>query len=227
MDNNENIKQQKDAELENAAIPKSESDDAKTSSRNLLIRELNALALERIEKNAKTVEDFNDVVTQWDRLDSNRERRERYHEIHRDNKDFPLELGAAVGTNFATNLYLLRQASKGNFLEIIFDSPDEIQEHIADEYLYKILRDLKSSYKELLYLKVIVGYSNTEIAEIQECTPRNILKKWNKVIDKIQAKAYQYLTSKKAEKHHDFTIMERAFIKKYSEKLNIEKKNKN
>lgn len=219
--------QQTDVDLKNAAVSESECDDVEAPARKLLKRELNALALKRLEENAKTVEDFENVVNEWDDLDETRERRERYHEVRRNDTDFPIELGAAISTGFATNLYLIRQASKGNFLEIIFDTPDKIQEHIADEYLYKILRDLKPEYKELLYLRAFVGYSNREIAEMQECTDRNIRKKWNKMIEKIQEKAYKYLTSEKAEKHHDFTVMERAFVKRYSEKQNIEKKNKN
>ena len=39
------------------------------------------------EDAARSVSDFEEVVKQWDHLDDNRERKERYHEIGRENID--------------------------------------------------------------------------------------------------------------------------------------------
>lgn len=231
MDNKKNIKMQEQpqeqADFENAAVSQSETDDAIESPlHKMLQRDIEAEAIKRLEESAVTDDDFHEVIRQWDRLDSNRERKERYHEIYRNDEDFSLELGAAVGTNFATNIHMLRQAFKGNFLEIIYDSPYEIQEHMTEKYLFEILRDLKPSYKELLYYRVIEGYSNTEYAKLEGCTDKNIRKKWAKMIGIIQDKIYKYLSSDEAKQHHDFTITERAFLKRYEEnlkeKLNIE-----
>ena len=47
--------------------------------------------MRRLEEAARTEKDFNNLVARWDRLDSNRERRERCHEVIR--SDVPLELG--------------------------------------------------------------------------------------------------------------------------------------
>ena len=231
MNNKKNIKMQEQpqaqADFENAAVSQSETDDAIESPlHKMLKRDIEAEALKRLEESAVTDDDFHEVIRQWNRLDSNRERKERYHEIYRNDEDFPLELGAAIGTNFATNIHMLRQAFKGNFLEIIYDSPYEIQEHMTEKYLFEILRDLKPSYKELLYYRAIEGYSNTEYAKLQGCTDKNIRKKWAKMIGIIQDKIYKYLSSDEAKQHHDFTITERAFLKRYEEnlkeKLNIE-----
>ena len=231
MDNKKNIKMHKQpqtqADFENAAVSQSETDDAIESPlHKMLKRDIEAEALKRLEESAVSEKDFKEVIKQWDRLDRNRERKERYHEIYRNDEDFPLELGAAIGTNFATNIHMLRQAFKGNFLEIIYDSPYEIQEHMTEKYLYEILRDLKSDYKELLYYRTIEGYSNTEFAKLEGCTSRNIRKKWAKMIGIIQEQIYKYLSSDEAQQHHDFTITERAFLKRYEEnlkeKLNIE-----
>ena len=54
-------------------------------------RELEMEALARLEDSARTEEDFQNVITWWNRLDANRERKERYHEIGR--SDVPLEWG--------------------------------------------------------------------------------------------------------------------------------------
>ena len=227
MDNKKNIKMHKQpqtqADFENAAVSQSETDDAIESPlHKMLKRDIEAEALKRLEENAVTEDDFKEVIKEWNRLDSNRERKERYHEVYRNDEDFPLELGVAIGSNFATNIHMLRQAFKGNFLEIIYDSPYEIQEHMTEKYLYEILRDLKPSYKELLYYRAIEGYSNTEYAKLEGCTSKNIRKKWAKMIGIIQEKIYKYLSSDEAKQHHDFTITERAFLKRYEEKLNIE-----
>ena len=50
---------------------------------DMLHREARALAIRRIEESARTVEDFENVLYWWDKLDENRERRERDHEIGR------------------------------------------------------------------------------------------------------------------------------------------------
>ncbi len=72
-----------------------EDDENEPSERKLLKRELRAQALKRLEDSARTVTDFKNVSAWWDRLDANRERRERYHEILRSNDDIPLEYGAS------------------------------------------------------------------------------------------------------------------------------------
>ena len=59
---------------------------------NMLHREARTLALRRIEESARTEADFENVLYWWDKLDENRERRERGHEIGR--STVPLEWGA-------------------------------------------------------------------------------------------------------------------------------------
>ena len=58
----------------------------------MLHREARALALRRIEESARTEDDFQKVIEWWDKLDENRERRERDHEIGR--STVPLEWDA-------------------------------------------------------------------------------------------------------------------------------------
>ena len=49
--------------------------------RNTLKRQARADFLRRIENSARTVDEFQEVVDMYDKLDANRERRERYNEI--------------------------------------------------------------------------------------------------------------------------------------------------
>ena len=49
-------------------------------TRKKLKRALRAEAMTRLEEAARTETDFENVVACWDKLDANRERKERYHE---------------------------------------------------------------------------------------------------------------------------------------------------
>lgn len=49
--------------------------------RKTLMRDARAANLERLENAARTLENFEELVDMYDKLDANRERRERYHEI--------------------------------------------------------------------------------------------------------------------------------------------------
>ena len=88
------------------------------SERKKLKRELQAEALARLEDAARTVSDFEKVVAWWDKLDANRERRERYHEVGRD--EVPLEWGASpeqiIIPDPLQHVYW-KQILKGEFLD--------------------------------------------------------------------------------------------------------------
>lgn len=60
-----------------------------SSEKTMLHREARALAISRLEESARTEEEFANVISWWDKLDDNRERRERYHEIGR--SEVPLD----------------------------------------------------------------------------------------------------------------------------------------
>ena len=75
-----------DAELE------TEEEEAAPVSEKRLKREIRAEAMRRLEEAARTESDFRVVVDEWDKLDRNRERRERDHENLRG--DVPLEYQA-------------------------------------------------------------------------------------------------------------------------------------
>lgn len=68
--------------------------------RKKLKRELRAEALARLEDAARTQRDFENVIAWWDRLDADRERRERYHELSRSGDDVPLDYGASANELF-------------------------------------------------------------------------------------------------------------------------------
>ena len=195
--------------------------DIESPQKRQLKRDIKAAALERLEQAAKTPEDFNKILKQWDKLDSNRERKERYWEISRNNEDFPLEWGeSACGTAFPKNLntILAKQIRKGDFIDVIYNCPYEIHELVTEEYLCQVLRELKDEHKELLYLIAIKGLSTAEIADLQGKSNRAVRYMRDTVFNKIRRKVYEYLTSEQG-KTHDMTLEEKRFVENYK-KLN-------
>ena len=147
---------------------------------DILHREARALAIRRIEESARTESDFENVLYWWDKLDENRERRERDHEIGR--SSVPLEWGAdelyLSDRNFSSlpsyDMILRRLLLAGDFLDFIFDHSETIHELVSDADLSKILKELKPHLKNMLYYLFLRDYSTTEYAESIGQSDRNI-----------------------------------------------------
>ena len=135
-------------------------------------------------------EDFKEVINIWDRNDSNRERKERYHEIGR--SVVPLEYGAAKdGVIFPLphNKVLWKQILKGDFIDTIFNCPFEMHELVEDEKLSDTIYNLKPEHKELLYYLIVKNLSPRQIAAIKQCTDRNIRKVKTTLLNKLRLEA--------------------------------------
>lgn len=201
-----------DAELENDT-----QNEVETPQKKQLKRDLENAAEKRLEDYAKRTGDFKPLIAFWNRKDENRERRERYHEVCRNNEDFPLEWNEATwGTVFPKHLNTItaKQIRKGYFIDAIFDNPYEIHELVTPKYLSKILKDLKPEHKLLLYLIAIEGLSTTEIAKLQEKSSRAVRYMKETVFNKIRKQAYEFLTSEQGKKH-DMTLLEKKFVENY------------
>ena len=182
--------------------------------RKKLKRELRAEALARLEDAARTQRDFEKVIAWWDKLDANRERRERYHELSRSGDDVPFDYGASANELFfpdTLNDVLEKQIRKGDFIDAIFYCPYDIHELVTEEYLSEILLELKEDHKELLLLWAVRLFSSTRIAAIRQQSDRNIRKVRNTMMKKIRKELLSALTDK-AEKQQPMTLMEKAFL---------------
>lgn len=182
--------------------------------RKKLKRELRAEALARLEDAARTQRDFENVIAWWDKLDANRERRERYHELSRSGDDVPLDYGASANELFfpdTLNDVLEKQIRKGDFIDAIFYCPYDIHELVTEEYLSEILLELKEDHKELLFLWAVRLFSSTRIAVIRQQSDRNIRKIRNTMMKKIRKELLSALTDK-AEKQLPMTMVEKAFL---------------
>ena len=182
--------------------------------RKKLKRELRAEALARLEDAARTQRDFENVIAWWDKLDANRERRERYHELSRSGDDVPLDYGASANELFfpdTLNDVLEKQIRKGDFIDAIFYCPYDIHELVTEEYLSEILLELKEDHKELMFLWAVRLFSSTRIAAIRQQSDRNIRKIRNTMMKKIRKELLSALTDK-AEKQLPMTLVEKAFL---------------
>lgn len=186
--------------------------------RKKLKRELRAEALARLEDAARTQKDFENVIAWWDKLDANRERRERYHELSRSGDDVPLDYGASANELYfpdTLNDVLEKLIRKGDFIDAIFDCPYDIHELVTEEYLSKILLELSEDHKELLFLCSVKLFSSTRVAAIRQQSDRNIRKVRNTVLKKIRKKLLAALKEKADTQ--PMTSLEKAFLEDNSE----------
>ena len=186
--------------------------------RKKLKRELRAEALARLEDAARTQKDFENVIAWWDKLDANRERRERYHELSRSGDDVPLDYGASANELYfpdTLNDVLEKLIRKGDFIDAIFDCPYDIHELVTEEYLSKILLELSEDHKELLFLCAVKLFSSTRVAAIRQQSDRNIRKVRNTVLKKIRKKLLAALKEKADTQ--PMTSLEKAFLEDNSE----------
>lgn len=179
-----------------------------------LKRELEREALSRIENAARTTDDFKKVIAWWNRLDSNRERRERYHEIRRSGLDIPLDYGAALDGEiipYDVNDVLIKQIHKGDYIDAIFHCPFEINELVTDGELSRILDKLSDDHKEIIFNTIVRNMSTKALGDIRGQTDRNIRKVRATAIKKIHKALLRVLQSRK-ENGIPLTPNEKKFI---------------
>lgn len=178
----------------------------------MLHREARALAISRLEESARTEADFKNVIGWWDRLDENRERKERDHEVGR--SEIPLEWGASeiyLPANATYDMVLQKLILAGDFIDYIFDSPETIQELVTDADLFRLLRDAKILHKKLLYFMTVRGYSAAQYAAVQNQTERNIYGVRETIMKKLRT-GYVKVLEKRAESGLPLTLDEKHFL---------------
>lgn len=192
-----------------------EEEEVAPVSEKRLKRQIRAEALARLEDAARTEDDFRYVVSEWDRLDRNRERRERDHENLRG--DVPLEYMVVPNPKMIPlylNLPRYRQLASGNFLDIIFSCPYELHELIANPFISELIRSLPIEQKEVLYYLSIRQYSTIQVGMIRGQTDRNIRKLRKNIHKKLQRAVYDYLLEKQ-NGGGSLTLRERQFLEEY------------
>ena len=197
-----------DAELE------TEEEEAAPVSDKRLKREIRAESIRRLEEAARTEKDFWTVVEEWNKLDRNRERRERDHENLRG--DVPLEYQVVPEPKLIPrwmNNPAYRQLMAGDFLDVLFDCPYEMHQLSADPFISGMIENLSEEHKEVLYFLSLRLYSTTRLAAIRGESDRNIRKLRKTIRKKLQRQMYDHLCGKP---EHSLTLRERQFLEEYS-----------
>ena len=191
---------------------------------DMLHREARALALRRIEESARTEEDFREVIKWWDKLDANRERKERDHEKGR--SVIPLERDADepyLSDRPSYEIILRKLMLSGDFLDLIFDHPETIHELATDGDLSAILKDLKPHLKNMLYYLFLHDYSASEYAESIGQSDRNIRGIRETALKRIRMLYGKVLTFRK-ENSLSMTIDEKYFLESSIKKKKTDSK---
>ena len=164
----ENELEQDEHPIDYEAELEDEEEEAAPVSDKRLKREMRAEAIRRLEEAARTEKDFRAVVEEWNKLDRNRERRERDHENLRG--DVPLEYQAVPEPKLIPrwmNNPAYRQLMAGNFLDILFDCPYEMHNLTADPFISRMVEELSEEHKEVLYFLSLRLYSSTRLAAVR------------------------------------------------------------
>ena len=212
----ENELEQDEHPIDYEAELEDEEEEAAPVSDKRLKREMRAEAIRRLEEAARTEKDFRAVVEEWNKLDRNRERRERDHENLRG--DVPLEYQAVPEPKLIPrwlNNPAYRQLMAGNFLDILFDCPYEMHNLTADAFVSRMVEELSEEHKEILYFLSIRLYSTTQLAQIRGQSDRNIRKVRNTIRKKLQKKLYAHLCRVQDE-GKSLTLRERQFMEEYA-----------
>ena len=197
-----------DAELE------TEEEEAAPVSDKRLKREIRAESIRRLEEAARTEKDFWTVVEEWNKLDRNRERRERDHENLRG--DVPLEYQVVPEPKLIPrwmNNPAYRQLMAGDFLDVLFGGRYEMHQLSADPFISGMIENLSEEHKEVLYFLSLRLYSTTRLAAIRGESDRNIRKLRKTIRKKLQRQMYDHLCGKP---EHSLTLRERQFLEEYS-----------
>ena len=181
-------------------------------------QQIDEFAVERLSKAARKDTDFDVVIGEMDRLDRNRERRERYHEVLRG--DVPLEYKKKTYDGLVFPEWMCspehRLLTRGQFLDILFDCPYEMHELTADSFLSSLVKNLKMEHKEVLYFLSLRLYSASKLAELRGQSDRNIRKVRDTYTRKLQRKLYDHLKNKA---EGTLSLREREFISLYETAL--------
>ena len=193
-------------------------------NKTMLKREIRAIALKRLEDGARTVSDFEEVIREWDHLDSNRERKERYHEIGRENIDSKKDVAPhAIVIPAPINHAYWRQLMKGDFIDIISNCPYEMHNSLSDEDYSKIIYDLKDDHKELIYFLYLRDFTTNKLAALRNQSDRNIRGVRSTILGQIEKKVLMILVDRQIEAfpftNGNLTMEELDFLTRHEEEI--------
>jgi DNA-directed RNA polymerase specialized sigma24 family protein len=179
-----------------------------------LVRDVKREALAHMEAAARTIDDFNAVIRQWDKLDENRERKERAHEIGRDEQkiDVGYTDGAIIPAPISHPAW--REAMKGDFLSLIFDNADEIWQLVEDEDISPLVKNLTAKQRDVLFLSAVRQCTSMQVACYRDVTDRAVRKLLAAALRSIREKLTDIIQEQIAAGSPCLTPAKRDFIER-------------
>ena len=188
--------------------------DAPISTATLLAQ-LDEVSVERRTQVAQTQAEFDELIKEMDRLDRNRERRERYHEILQEEylpggEEFYSGRIFPAALESPESKLILR----GMFLDLFYNCPYEMHQLTADPFLSQIVNELSDLHKETLYLLSLQYLSVSQLAHMRDQSDRNIRKLRDNYTKKLQQQLYGHLLQKK-QSGAGLSFREKEFLTQY------------
>jgi len=199
--------------------------------RELLVREIKAAALARMEDAARTDDDFKKVITQWNHNDRNRERKERYWEKSRPNEemlhwdkvnenDEKGKIKEGLDTVIPPPLQhpWWRSLMRGDFIDTIYDNAFEMWQLIEDWDIAALVKGLTEKQKQVLFLRAVRLCTAVQIAACHDKTDRAVRKLLAAALDSVRDKLAPLIREQIEAEYPQMTLAKREFLAWYDEK---------
>ena len=118
-----------------------------------------------------------------------------------------------IAIPYDVNDVLIKQIRKGDYIDVIFHCPFELNELVTDGDLSKILYKLSDDHKEIIFNTIVRNMSTKALSEIREQSDRNIRKVRATALKKIHNALLKVLLNRK-EKGYPLTMEEKQLIEK-------------
>ncbi len=195
-----------------------DAEDNRSSAehRRRIAQSIREEALRRLELSARTISDFQALVSWYDREDQSRMRRERRYEILR--SDGSLEYDALTDGDIlpiSMSQPTFRQICRGEFDDYLANCLFEMHDLTDRAHIRKIVKNLKLDHKEIVYFLGVRLYSTQKLADLRGQSERNIRKVRDTVRRRIHRKLYEALMEL-AESGGELIHMEQDFLHTYT-----------
>ena len=192
--------------------------DNSEKMREQLNRDTEKEGMTRIEESARREKEFKEMIDEWNKLDSNAERRQRYYVSALEEmtiEDIAVTDGAVAPEPLEHRWW--RQMMRGDFLDVIFDCPYDIHELTSSRSISTLVKELSGNQKEVLYFRAVWQWTPQKIAAMRGQTDRNIRKVYDTLIARLRRKLYEWLLPR-YEENLPLTFAQREFMASYGGK---------
>ena len=196
--------------------------------RKLLSCETKRAALARMEDAARSEDDFERVIAQWNHNDRNRERRVRYNEVRRPNAEMlhwdrinesdkkgKLKEGLDTVIPRPLDHPWWRQLMRGDFIDAIYDNASEMWQLIGNRDIAFLVKTLTGKQKEVLFSRAVRLCAAARVAYCHDKTDRAVRKLLVATLDSIRDKLAPLIREQIKAGYPHMTRVKREFLDRY------------